>query len=135
MRFRILTIAFFLAWFCFVLPAQAANPDHVAQLLEQRVCLMCDLSQAALANADLRGVNLAGSNLKEADLSGAQLWAVNLRETNLTGANLSKAVMLVVDLSGANLNGAKSDQLDLKGAKFCNTTLPDGKTSDRDCES
>jgi uncharacterized protein YjbI with pentapeptide repeats len=133
MRFRILTIAFFLAWFCFVLPAQAANPDHVAQLLKQRVCLRCDLSKANLANADLRGVNLTGSNLQEADLSGAQLWAVTLKDADLTGANLSKTVMLVVNLSGATLNKAKAEDLDLKGATFCHTTLPDGKTSDRDC--
>ena len=72
---------------------------------------------------DLSGANLSGAGLAFADMSGANLSRANLSEAALDMTNLSKA-----NLSGATLN---SDQI--KTAILCNTTMPNGTKSDRDC--
>ena len=60
--------------------------------------------------ANLRGANLYGANLREANLRGA-----DLRGANLYGANLREA-----DLRGANLYGADLREADLRGVPFTN---------------
>jgi hypothetical protein len=79
---------------------QPANPDHVKQAKEGRVCPKCDLR-----NGDFTGANLYGADLREANLEGAVFI-----ETNLEMANLEGAVK-------ANLAGAITD---------ARTVCPDG---------
>lgn len=65
------------------------------------------------------------TDLTEADLTGATLRGANLKGTNLTRAKLRDA-----DLTGAE--GTTADQIN--GALYvCNTTMPDGTKSYRDC--
>src|SRR5258708_38028111 len=67
---------------------------------------------ANLANASLRGLdlaraNLAGADCREADLRGAILSGAILTDANLAGANFFKSVLDAADLAGANLIGAR----------------------------
>lgn len=114
-----------------------------------------NLQEASLGFANLQGANLWGGDLQEADLTKtnlqrakleftnlqkALLWNTNLQEAKLLGANLQGA-----DLSEANLQGADFSEANLQGADLtdrhqldnvllCQTTLPDGTKSDRDCK-
>ena len=71
----------------------AYDEDDLTKLKTTNQCLKCDLSQARLTGAYLRGVKLAGANLTEADLTGANFYRVNLTNADLTRANLYKAHM------------------------------------------
>jgi uncharacterized protein YjbI with pentapeptide repeats len=125
--------AFFMAFFCFLGSAQAANPAHLTQLQSTRSCVGCDLRGADLSGVDLRGVNLTHANLSSADLTEAKMIAVNLNGADLRKANLSRADLLAADLTGANFKGAKVRSVDLNTARICRTIDPLGKTVHRDC--
>src|SRR4029453_7405442 len=69
-------------------------------------------TSAGLANASLRGLdlaraNLAGADCRKADLRGTILSDAILTDTNLAGANFFKSVLDAADLAGANLVGAQ----------------------------
>ncbi len=102
-----------------------------------------------LSDADLRGANLSGqflinanfswANLSEANLQGANLGAADLTTTKLIDADLREADFANTNFNGARLEGANFrdatnlSQLQLDQARLCNTTLPDGTVSNRDC--
>lgn len=119
-------------------PVQAANPDHVQQLLETRACVNCDLTDADLRQehligADLRGANLQGANLMEANLEGADLTGADLTGANLTQAFLTNASLNQTTLIGTNFTqatliyteayGAKTDNVILTGADLYHTPI------------
>lgn len=133
MKFSLLVVTLLLAFICFVSPASATSANPIQQLLESRSCVACDLQNANLKGADLRGVNLSRANLRNADLRDAQLLAVNLKGADLRGANLTGADLLVVDFTDANLRGAKVDGVKPESLRFCHTIAEDGKRVDRDC--
>ena len=66
----------------------------------------------------LRGINLTDANVAHADLRVVDLSEAVLRRTNLTGASLSQAILADADLRYANLTGANFVNADLTGAKF-----------------
>ena len=135
MRTLSLIAAFLLAVFCFVSPARAANPDHLNQLRQTGTCIGCDLQGANLQKADLRGANLSRANLSRANLREANLMAANLRGADLQRANLTDATVLVVDMTDANLKDATLDGVSPDNVILCNTTGPDGRTLNRDCDA
>ena len=94
------------------------KPEDLGKLRDSKTCSKCDLSGANFYEADLQEVNLNGAILHHA----------NLRRSNLSGADLSGAMLFRADLFGANLTNAN-----LEGAKFCNTILPLGSISIKDC--
>jgi uncharacterized protein YjbI with pentapeptide repeats len=108
MKNQILATVTFLTTLTLTSAVQAANPEHVRQLLATKKCQNCDLSGAGLVMADLSGADLSGANLALANLSRANLTGADLRGANLTSASLF----------GANLNGAK-----LGGATIAGTDL------------
>ncbi len=57
-----------------------------------------DLKGVNLAGKDLREAMLAGADLSHANLEGADLTDADLRETNLEGANLKGAILVNADL-------------------------------------
>ncbi len=104
-------------------PSMAADPAQVAQLNQSGKCPKCDLSGADLSFANLTGANLIGANLSGTNLRGATLEGADLSGANLAGVNLKFS-----HLKNANLKGAN-----LIGAKYCRTTMPDGKLRHDDC--
>jgi uncharacterized protein YjbI with pentapeptide repeats len=105
---------------------------HRARLVWARLLTaslqQANLSRTYLNQANLRGANLSGADLTEADLSGA-----DLSGANLTGATLLSVHLDKTNLSGANLTGATLNSK-LVGGYLCQTTMPDGLVSDRDCK-
>ena len=66
-----------------------------------------DLANASLRGLDLARANLAGADCREADLRGTNLGGATLSDANLAGANFFKSVLDAADLAGANLIGAR----------------------------
>ena len=94
------------------------KPEDLGKFRVSKNCSKCDLSGANFYEADLQEVNLNGAILHHA----------NLRRSNLSGADLSDAMLFRADLFGADLTNTN-----LEGAKFCNTILPLGSISIKDC--
>jgi uncharacterized protein YjbI with pentapeptide repeats len=99
---------------------------------------MADLSEANLFGAKLIGAKLSKSKFIGANLIGADLSKADLSEANLSRAQLIASKLIGADLSNANLYEAETLskvqlKLVLDQAKLCNTTLPDGEVSNRDC--
>jgi BTB/POZ domain-containing protein KCTD9 len=97
-----------------------------------------DLEGANLANAEVKAANLGNANLRAANLyqtnlEEADLWGANLKDANLEGANLLNTNLEKANLRGANLRGAKLQEAQWQNARLCQTTLPDGTMSNRDC--
>ena len=99
-------------------PSQAESLSDLSQLLNDKKCARCDLSNAGLVQANLTGADLTGANLAAANLSQANLTGVDLRGANLTGASLHGA-----NLTGANLTGAILVGTDLRNAYVGNAIL------------
>src|SRR6266849_10888658 len=66
-----------------------------------------DLANASLRGLDLAKADLAGADCREADLRGTVLSGATLTDANLAGANFFKSVLDDADLGGANLIGAR----------------------------
>src|SRR5260370_37200774 len=66
-----------------------------------------DLANASLRGLDLARANLAGADCREAALRGTNLGGATLSDANLAGANFFKSVLDAADLAGANLIGAR----------------------------
>lgn len=84
--------------------------------------------------ARLEKTNLDGANLSGTDLRAANLRRVNLSRTDLSKADLSMADLRDTNLSFANLKDAIMFEPILDGTLLCNTIMPDGTKSDRDCD-
>jgi uncharacterized protein YjbI with pentapeptide repeats len=122
--------------------AEFASSDR-GQLIREKRCLSCNLSNQNFAKANLSGavvpqssligVNFANANLtlaifQDSDLSGANLSRANLQRaafygakllrTNLAGANLSQAKLTYAKLNGASLRDANLSNTDLKFAEI-----------------
>jgi Pentapeptide repeats (8 copies) len=96
-----------------------------------------DLREANLNEADLRGANLGGANLRranlsEADLRRAKLGGANLRGANLDRADLFDANLQEADLRDANLGGANLDAANLSGANLGGANLIGANLSSAD---
>ncbi|BAY91685.1 MULTISPECIES: pentapeptide repeat-containing protein [unclassified Tolypothrix] len=110
-----------------------------------------NLQQAVLRQANLENTIFDGANLSQADFHcGAgtctYLDGTSFRNANLTGANFSYVGRTPVgdlglpnvDFTGSDLSEANFEGANLKGsvmdqAKLCNTKMPDGKISKRNC--
>ena len=96
---------------------QAKASDALIQLLQERSCSGCRLTDADLVHADLRDAdlskaklmraNLGQAQLDGADLSGADLSFTSLRGASLRGANLTGTLLYGTDLRDADLTGAQ----------------------------
>ena len=96
-------------------PTQAS--EALIQVLQERSCSGCRLTDADLVHADLRDADLSDAKLMRAnlgqarmdgaDLSGADLSFTSLRGASLRGANLTGALLYGTDLRDADLTGAR----------------------------
>lgn len=84
----------------------------------------------SLGRVDLSGASLVGATIDSSFITAARLRGTNLRRATLIGVQLDYA-----DLADAKLGGAKIDTPDitLAWSLFCNTELPSGDISNRDC--
>ncbi|HEY9882273.1 MAG TPA: pentapeptide repeat-containing protein [Thermosynechococcaceae cyanobacterium] len=99
-------------------PAWAENLEHTQKLLATKQCSGCELRNAGLVYADLRGADLSQADLTRANLSQANLQGADLRGAILVGASLSGANLTEAKLDGANLNA-----VDLRHAYMTNATV------------
>ncbi len=107
----------------FALPALAANPTHLRQLLDTNRCPGCDLR-----GANLEGVSLRGADLSEANLQGANFRNADLRYANFRSANLSEAILIAADLEAANFSQANLREIDIRGANLKDAVLTGANT-------
>jgi hypothetical protein len=117
MKLILATIALF-ASFCLAIPAFAANPAQIQQLLDTKNCPGCDL-----VGANLQGQELGGANLVDANLRGAILSQANLERANLVGADITGAEVTGTNLRQANLLEAKFSEVSLKKADIHDAKL------------
>lgn len=82
-----------------------------------------DLRRADLRGANMRHANLRSANLADADLSGGDLRGAHLRSACLRGACLRHANLRYVRLRGADLSHADLRDADLTGVSFRGVTL------------
>ncbi|HLO84293.1 MAG TPA: pentapeptide repeat-containing protein [Nostocaceae cyanobacterium] len=123
MKSRIFATVVFLITFSLSATAQAANSEHVRQLLATKKCQNCDLTNAGLVMADLTGADLSGANLAGANLSRAKLSGADLRGANLSGASLFGANLIQTKLSAADLTGADLRESYLMNAELTSANL------------
>jgi uncharacterized protein YjbI with pentapeptide repeats len=101
--------------------------------------------EASFNRAKLRKALFSGAKLKKANFGYADLRESNLNEADLSEVDFGSADLSRASFKDAKLNGAKLYKADLTNAKYltdkqlekallCQTTLPDGTVSDRDCE-
>jgi uncharacterized protein YjbI with pentapeptide repeats len=107
--------------------------------LERAKFWKTNLREADLRHSNLRKSTLTCSDLADvcfvdADLREASLFKSNLQGSNLENADLRWAILKGADLSDANLTGAKLLGADLSKARYCNTTMPDGRIRNSDCQ-
>jgi hypothetical protein len=91
------------------------------------------LTNIQLKDADLTSAKLNNTILQKANLENAQLFQAELKGADLISANLKNADLRLADLTDATLTDANLTDANLEGAKFCNTTMPDGTLSNKDC--
>ena len=96
--------------------SQAAEPEAVMRLLDQKRCEGCRLQDADLVQADLRDARLQGAQLQRANLSGARLDGADLRGADLSFTSLAGASLRGANLQGSRLEGTDLRQSDLSGA-------------------
>lgn len=97
-----------------------------------------DFGYTQLTGADLRGIYAPLGRFPNAELSGALLVGANLSGANLSGADLSGADLSYANLSGADLYGTDLEaaivvETDFTDVLLCDTTMPDGSTSNDSC--
>jgi len=125
--------------------ALANNANLSKSVLDLALFDLADLSDANLSGASLRGANFRHSKLNNTNFSGADLtpqpdtsllsiFRATFEEhggtTDFTGAAIAGADFSNANLSGAKLSGAKGND----SAIFCNTVMPEGNISNRDCK-
>ena len=132
MKLRTLTITTLALSLTAVLPAIAANPDHVQRLLKTNQCPRCDLSGADLSNANLFGANLMSANLTGANLTGANLGFANLTEAYLTEANLTETYLYLATLNRADLRQANLTNAYLREALIVDVNVQSANLSGAD---
>lgn len=115
------------------LPAQAQNAGQIRQARSGASCPGCNLFQADMSNAELRGRNFSGARLRQADMTLAvmnrtRFTGADLRDVeaygavfagaNFSGANLTNASFVGTHLEGANFSGANLDGTNFSGAEM-----------------
>ena len=113
--------------------ALAQNAGQIARVRAGANCPGCNLFQAALSGAELKGKVLSGARLRQSDLSlsvmnrtsfaHADLRDVNaygavFSSANFAGADLTHASFVGTYLQGANFSGARLDGTNFSGAEM-----------------
>jgi uncharacterized protein YjbI with pentapeptide repeats len=81
----------------------------------------------------MQGMILENASFENGVLSFVNFSGANLRNANFHNALLTGAIFSSSDLTGANFSLAYLEREQLSQAILCNTTLPNGEISNRDC--
>lgn len=94
-----------------------------------------NFSNSSFSNSVIDNANLTNANFSDISMFGGSISKANLTGANFTNASLSEVEFGSNNLKNANFEGANIQYLDnfLAYNTFCNTTVPDGSVSDRDC--
>jgi hypothetical protein len=102
-----------------------------------------NLRSSIFTDTSFRSANLKKANFKyseiedarfdEAGLEEAIFESVKAKGVVFTGANLRRASFKDADLEKAVFTGANVEGVNFDGAKFCKTTMSNGKVFNRDC--
>ena len=104
-------------------PALAQNAGQIANVKAGASCPRCNLFQADLSGAVLKGKNLAGARLRQADLSLAEMNRTSFAGGDLRDVNFYGGVFGGASFAGANLTNASLVGAYLQGANFRGATL------------
>lgn len=115
------------------------NPDVIPDLAGAD-SIPYELSEVDLSDANLRGLNIYGTDLSDAklvcaDLREAILNNVNFGDADLRGANLSGAIFKNTYFTDANLSRTNLSGAILKGCCFYKANLEDADISNADLSS
>ena len=88
-----------------------------------------DISKADFENANLTQIVSSQSKFINSVFKNTDLTNAVFKESDLTGS-----VFEGTRLNGANLKGSNFDGVDLSQAIFCETVMPDGKISNKNCK-
>lgn len=99
-----------------------------------------DFTEANLAHAELRFINLEGSNLTRTNLIEAQADNAQLRETvlknaNLKNINLMKSYLVAANLEDAFMRGANLKSANLQYAQAMDTDFQDARLDDANLQN
>lgn len=133
MKLSLLTPVLLLLPLALATPTKAEISELIRQLQTTKKCEKCNLSGANLYGSNLSSAVLSNANLSGADLRRTNLNGADLSDANLKGADLRDANLMDADLSGANLRDANLSKETLSIVFLCDTTLPEGGVSKRDC--
>jgi uncharacterized protein YjbI with pentapeptide repeats len=112
--------------------ANLKKVDFASIDLSRANLIFANLSRANLSRANLSGANLIKADLSEADLSEADLSEAELSRANLSRANLSGADLSEADFWGADLSGANLSEANLSGADLSEANLSGADLSEAD---
>ncbi len=115
-------------------PADAQNAGQVARVQAGASCPGCNLFQAPLANASLKGRDFSHARLRQADVSAAVMTRARLAGADLRDLDAYGAVMTGVDLRGADLTnaslvGAYLQEADMEGSRLDGANLSGAEMS------
>lgn len=92
-------------------------------IFRHTVFIRCDLSDAAIREADLQGASLRYCNLGGIVLAGSNCDGVDFTGSDLTHANLRRCNLHAADLTRVDLRGADLSFANVENAKFVRTTF------------
>lgn len=127
---------------CELVPGTQCTHDETG--LKYKNLKNLDLSQSDFSYTSFHGSSLDGSDLRDAILVGAEFDMGSIAGADLRGADLTDAFLPLARIHGADLRGATLFNVNLQysdgaasarldDALLCNTQLPDGTVSNRDC--
>lgn len=99
-------------------PVLAQNAGQIARVRGGASCPGCNLFQADLTGAELRGLNLSRSRLRQATMTAAVMNRTNFAGADLRDADASAAVFSSASFAGADLSNANFVGSYLQGANF-----------------
>lgn len=114
-------------------PAMAQNADQIASVRGGANCAGCNLFQADLSGAEIKGRNFSRARLRQSDMTlaimgGTRFASADLRDVNgfggvfssadFSGADMTNSSWVGASFGGANLSGAKLAGANLSGAEM-----------------
>lgn len=99
------------------------SEEVIGHLTEGRVCEFCVMTDVALSDIDLRGINLRNSQIWYSQMSGTSLLEADFRNAEILFSDLSRSDLRMVNFENVVLRGVHVDESDFTGAIFRNALI------------